>query len=174
MPMPRSNADMVREVALMSMLLRFMEFDFDSCPDKIAHMEEILALFQAILQYLGTAPSLDSIHFIWKSAILAMIEMEAHFFPGYPIETSNVLVAPAKWLPFSRLATKEWERFRPLLLPGYHALKRLHDWIWAEYCVALHEDIFNALSDALLLVEATLEMCEIPLDATAVVVLEKY
>jgi len=64
MPMPRSNADMVREVALMSMLLRFMEFDFDSCLDKIAHMEEILALFQAILQYLGTAPSLDSIHFI--------------------------------------------------------------------------------------------------------------
>ena len=174
MPMQRSEADIVREVALMSMLLRFMEFDLDSSSDKIARVEEIVALFQAILQFLGTAPSLESIHLIWKSAILALIEMEAHFFPGYPIQTSNALVAPAKWLPFSRLATQEWERFRPLLLPGYYALKYLNDWLWTEYAVEVHEDLFHTFSDALLLVEATLEMCKIPLDPTATVVLETY
>ena len=49
MPVKISEADIVREVALMSMLLRFMQIDSDSCPDKIARVEEIVALSQAIL-----------------------------------------------------------------------------------------------------------------------------
>lgn len=174
MPTQRSEADIVREVALMSMLLRFMEMDLDSSSDKIARVEEIVALFQAILQFLETPPSLESIHLIWKSAIFSLTEMEAHFFPGYPIQTSNVLVAPAKWLPISRLATQEWERFRHLLLPGYFALKILNNWLWTQYSVEIHQDLSHTFSDALLLVEATLEMCNIPLDPAATVVLETY
>ena len=88
MPTNRSEGDIVREVALMSMSLRFMEFDLDSSSDRIGRIEEIAALLQAILQFLGTTPSLESIHLIWKSAVLALIEMEAHFFPGYPIQTT--------------------------------------------------------------------------------------
>ena len=174
MPVQRSEADIVREVALMSMLLRFMQIDSDSCPDKIARVEEIVALSQAILQFLGTAPYLGSLHYIWKAATLALIEMEAHFFPGYPIQTSNVLITPEKWLPLSRLATKDWERFRTLLRPGYFALKLLNDWIWTEYAVEVHEELSHTLSGAFLLLEATFDMCEIPVDPQDTVVLETY
>ena len=50
----------------------------------------------------------------------------------------------------------------------------LNDWIWTEFDVAIHQDLSFALTDAMLLVEATLEMCEIPLDPTATVILETY
>jgi hypothetical protein len=87
---------------------------------------------------------------------------------------AGLQITPEKWLPISRLATKDWERFRPLLHPGYFALKLLNDWIWTEYAVEVHEELSHTLSDAFLLLEATFEMCEIPVDPQDTVVLETY
>ena len=158
----------------MSMLLRFMNFDSESCPDKIAQVEAMVALVQSILQLLGTAPYLGSLHYIWKAATLALIEMEEHFFPGCPVQTSNILTTPTKWLPMSRLKTADWDQYRPLLYPGYYALKSINDWVWTEYDKDVHKDLYISLADAFLLLETAFEICEIPLDPQNTVILEEY
>lgn len=121
--MTSSDADLVRHLAFTSMLLAFLDLDFDSSADKIGRDEEATALSKALLEFIGGQPPfMTSILFLWKVSTHALAEMEHRFFPDMPVSTCNVVASPAKCLALSRISDSQSGNNSDL----YSSFTRLH------------------------------------------------
>ena len=81
-------------IAFISMLLSYMEFEWDSSADRIGDVENIASLFKAILEHVGQSPSLRSITFIWQCCAQGLLTMETQYFPDLNAQTPVHLALP--------------------------------------------------------------------------------
>ena len=81
---PPIQAELVRFMAFISMMMSFMQSDHDGIATRIDHVEAAARLIHVVLQTVGDARYVASLIFLWKGLTVALMEMESKYFPGQP------------------------------------------------------------------------------------------
>ena len=149
-------------IAFISMLLSFMEFEWDSSADQIGEVENIAALCKAILEHVGQSPALHSLTFIFQFCAQGLLTMENQFFPDMNPETPVHLTQPLHCLPLSNVKIPAWSQHNRLIEPAFQSLVKVKQWIMENYSKQIHDDLITICDDALLLMETVADLCGTP------------
>jgi hypothetical protein len=160
--MTYSDQEIARMIAFISMLLSFMEFEWDSSADQIGEVENIAALCKAILEHVGQSPALHSLTFIFQCCAQGLLTMENQFFPDMNPETPVHLTQPLHCLPLSNVKIPAWSQHNRLIEPAFQSLVKVKQWIMENYSKQIHDDLITICDDALLLMETVADLCGTP------------
>jgi hypothetical protein len=160
--MAYTDQELAKMIAFISMLLSYMEVEWDSSADRIGNVENIASLFKAILEHVGQSPSLQSITFIWQCYTQGLLTMETQYFPDLDAQAPVHLALPLHCLPLSRVSMTTWNQHHHLIKPCFQSLVTLKKWIAANYSEEIHADLIATCEDANLLVEAVADFCATP------------
>ena len=160
--MAYTDQELAKMIAFISMLLSYMEVEWDSSADRIGDVENIASLFQAIVEHVGQSPSLQSIIFIWQRYTQRLLTMETQYFPDLNAQTPVHLALPLPCLPLSRVSMTTWNQDHHLIEPCFQSLMTLKKWIVANYSEEIHADLITTCEDAILLVETVADFCATP------------
>eukprot|EP00435_Cladocopium_sp_Y103_P029823 s1414_g7.t1 len=151
-----SNTLVVRTVTLVAIFSSWIS-PRDRCilDGRVQRLELISNFFKQILSRTGLSLHAQSLHFVWGSAVQALWLFESAFFPEQDIQTSTSLTTRAGD-PSSFLTLVRDDSFRPyveLIHPTDLALQEFFMWLDSCYTRDEHIDIFNAISDSILILE---------------------